>query len=524
MAAPRLRAYNQAGTALLQTITFSDVPKGEVSSTQTFRLVNDDSQVSVDTATEVRLTVRQVDQVTGDAVLRGLRAVDERWIEMRGNGVGNSNSIITPWTPVGRARYLLLPQLAAGEYHEIEIRYAPPASAPSGEIEFKLEGEALGRLNALEQGHTESTKDGVISGVGDQSFSELVLGAAPTANGPPDDKINVPDLLFIVAGRPRVKLAHSLTLNDQDASAQTIGVGEAYWATISLAADGSLTVTKSDKGTAPLGTGTIPDAPAGEILYTVVNRLQSGIDSAQIDYRAIQARFEYVGATGLNVTLGKGWARVDNSLINTQVETPLTMTANSTNRIWAVSDSTGQFEVTTTATPPATRAYLLYEVTTDGSGVTAVVDKREYIGPELVRVEWSIAGGLSAGDAIALYPGRRPGYVPGPRSLLVAIGDNGSGNATGQTRFEVSRSDEAGGWQTLFSSKATDDRRPVISYNATEPVLEEYLEGGGRILMEELQIPAMSRLRLQTDQPVAYNGTAPSDARAVLLIEVGDGS
>lgn len=521
MAPPRIRAKTEDGLSDLPKLEFLDVSPGTPSAAVTWRCLNDNSEVTVDAATEVRVGVRQIDQATGEAVLNGFRAVDERWLELKATGSGNDNSIVTPWTPVGRGRYLILPQLDGGEYHELQIRYNPPATAPSGEVEFKLEGEGLGRLTALEQGHTEGARDGIVSGVGDHTYSEIIEGSAPTANATPDDKVNVPDLSWLIEGRPWNLLAHSLTLSDQDASSSTLGAGESYWATLSLAADGTITVTKSDKGSPP-DPSTIPDAPAGEVLYCVIERLYAGIDDTEIDYRATLARFAYIAASGLDVTIGKGLALVDNSILRIGVATQFSLTASATNYLWLVSDADGQFSVTTSPTPPSPRAYLLWEFTTDSSDVTAVVDKRDPIGAEMVAVEFSIDGALSAGEDVQVFRGRRPGYVTGRRAIVASLVDPGSGNSAGETRFELWKSDGAGGWTTLFSSKATDDRRPLLSHDTVEPILATYLEDGVTlILAEELEIDPMSRLRLTTDEPEAYDGTAPTGARVVLLVEMG---
>ena len=514
MTAPKLILTDDVGGAISGDLTFSSSP-GTPTAAQTFRVNNGDGAVIYDDAPAPRLGI--VDPGDSNATLA--RAYRERWYEIKATGNGTATSkLTTPWIPVGEGSEIELPLLEDGEYHEIQIRLSAPGTAPNGDVDLSIHGDPGPRRLALSQGPSESGRDGVRSLVGDTAIDDLLVGCVPLEVGP-DEFIAIPDLMWINDGTPSVFLGQNVELTDQDSAAANLAVGESYWNVLSLKSDGTITQTKSVKGTAPLAESLIPSVPAGEVPYAVVERLESGIADANITLTTQPSRFEITDTSdGLNVTIGAGKALVANGLLSTVQPTTLALTASSTNRVWIVPDNDALFDVTTSATPPVGGAYLLYEVTTDGSSVTAVTDRRGLIGGEIVPIAFDIAGALSSGEAITIFPGDRTGYI---REVAVALKDPGTGNTAGEVRFEFWKSDGAGGWTTLFTSKATIDRRPILSHDTTEPRLRAFLENGTtRILPEVVALDAFSRVRMTTAHSEAFDGTAATGAVGVLFVEV----
>ena len=352
---------------------------------------------------------------------------------MKATGNGTAASLTTTgWIPVGAGAWLELPELGSGLYHEIQIRYNPPGTAATGQIEFYVWGEPGLRRISLESGHTEASRDGVLALVGDSSRTELIEGSVPVETSTPGASVDVPDLRWVNEGVPVTKLAHQLTTTDTDASAATLGSGESYWLVLSLKADGTITETKSDKGTTPLDRADIPAVPENEVGYSIIERLDTGITDAVIELIEPPSRFAFESTTGLNLTFGPGRALVGNGLMHFSSSKTVAITASTTGYVWLTPSAT--FVVTDDdSTPPAARSLLLFEATADGSSITDVVDRRTFIGSEIRAVELRQDGALSAGDVVGLYAGERPGWV---RGVVFALEDPGSGNTAGETRGE----------------------------------------------------------------------------------------
>jgi len=513
--APNIQVYTSDGVTLVTSIAITGNSPGSPSSPLTYRLVNDDSGGSVDTAPSPALILRAEDE-GGDLVTEGVRALDERWIEVETTGV-SSDAVTSPatgWVPVGRNRWFNFVELPEGEWVQFRIRDNRPGSAPSGEIVYDIALESGQIAQTLELGHSENYRDGILTGLNDGTWGEAIyVSGDVTAQGSPDDTVQLPDLAWrCIDGEPRVLLSDALTIDNLDGSAAALIAGEAYYDVLSLAADGTITETKGDKATTPLDPLVdAPDVPSGEIPLARVHReFDDTIESADIVQLYTLGAYQMVtSGASLNVTIGAGRAMVDNRLIRRTAESVFALSVSETSYIWLL--SSGSFSVTEDVSRPAAGVLLFYIATTDGSGVTDVLDRREWIGGERVDVSFQFQQGTIAGtEDVFLHFGKsRAGYVWPIRGASLAVGSNGSGNAAGQLRVDVLATDGVGGaFTTIFTTAA---QRPTVVYNDTEPVAYSGLT-------EVCKIEPGARLEAQLSFPVAYDSTGPSDASVSLTV------
>lgn len=402
--------------APLAPIAIPETAPGAVSAPQAFRLLNDDSGGAVDEAVNPFLTPRQVITTQSEAVLRGARAVDERWLEIRATGTSTATKpqASTGWSPWGAGRPFTTTPLLGGEYHQLEVRYAPPGTAPAGAIDFTIDADSDGRETVLELGHTETSSDGVISGIGDGYVADLLAATTPTEQAPAAAGITLSDLFWIHAGVPYSQLTADLAIDENDGSAQPLGAGEAYWFRLSLAA-GTLTATKGDKEAAPLSTATLPAIPEGEEAYAYVERGQGNILDAAITFDGQLGRFELTQTGSLQIQIGTGRSRIDNRLITVTTPTLVAMTASSTNTVYLIPSADGAVANTTDGSRPNPRAIPIWEVDTDGVSITATRDLRHIIGAELVSIDIG---------AVRFDEGGALGGVTTDQTTDLAVGDH----------------------------------------------------------------------------------------------------
>jgi hypothetical protein len=165
--------------------------------------------------------------------------------------------------------------------------------------------------------------------------------------------------------------------------------------------------------------------------------------------------------------------------------------------------------VTTTAAAPSPGSLLLWEIATDGSGITATVDCRRFIGPEAHRFSFRL-GSTLVGDAVSAHDVNHAGadlYLDPERSVTVALDDFGSSAASGETRLDVQTSAAGGAWAS-GSIYAGDDDMPDVAWDATDPVVTEGYP-------DVLVIPRGARIRARVDG-IPTGGTAPSGATVVV--------
>lgn len=512
MAAANLKTYTSDGATLLKTMS----PEANVGTPGTaiaFRLVNDDSAGAVDPALQPAIQVRQVDGVSGDAVERGLRAVDERWIEMRALGTGSAGDshIATGWKRVGRGVYLVLPELASGGYHDCEIRYAPPLSAPEGSISFLIDAEPNLSGITMETGRSETSRDGIISGIGDGTHSELVTFGGITATGTPDNQVHLGDLVYVLEGVPYVILAHAETLNGNDGASVALSSGEAYWCRLTVSASGVQQHKSVKFTTSGANVDDVPAVPAGELdLGYVLRDDTAAIDTGDITVTGVVGRWAFSNPSGLILSVGPGRGRFDNQYVQRVTPSTITLPASTSGpgvNVWAEGDS-----LAVGASRPSPRAYLLCTVDTGSSSITmsTLIDYRDPIGAEQQEHQFYWSGVPAANTKLyAVHRSARTGYLRVPRGLVLRAQSLGTGNTAGELRIDI----KINGTTVFTSGVGAGSRAPGLKWNDTSPL-------DTNSLPEVLEVPPFALIEAKVTYPTAFDGTGPNDLVLLLTIEV----
>lgn len=520
-----LALYESDDSTPAVAIAFGTVPAGTTSSTFTKHLWNGNGNPSADLATGLCLTIyeRQIHRdpdteaiVSITAWNQSGRATIERWVQARYTNADG----LTDWIPIGKGRWLALDDLDAEEHWPIDFRMVVPGGATepdesinSVDLEFRIVVSWEQFSRAIELGHHESGKRGVLSGVGDGAESHLIFGYDATPNGTPDNTVDFSDGAAIVSGEPFVDLLHTITFDDEDSALDPLDTGEEYWATVSKGDQAGLTVTKSLLGAAPLANSLRPAVPTGEEFVAYVRRHFDAVIEAADIFQAERffGRFYLSDVTGTTATLDPGSALLDNYLITRTGTLLATLTDDATNTLWLDPLTGGLFTTTGSNLPPVVRALPLWEITLAAGVETSRVDLRTYTGPAEIQVfKAEKPGTLAAADVVGMY------YLPPgpswalrvPHGLLCALG--GTGTVSGSTVFDLEYSEAGGAWTTVFTSQGTQDRRPTIAFDASDPVDPD-------ALAEVVVIPGNSRLRWVVD---AIPGGASQDALCLAILEL----
>lgn len=518
--AANLIATDSGGTPI-QTITFLDVSPGSPSSPFAFRLFNDNGAGPVDEATEPVVILRQVN-ANNEGVLKDLRAIDERWIEIRAVGGGSSGStqVATGFVAIGFNRQFQAAALPSGEFHDFELRYNPPASAQGGQIQFLLEAEPGLLATATDLGTSETWRDSILNGLGQGLYDEIAIGGDAVENpAGADDQVLEPDLVWLFDRRYWSALSSLRTFDNLDGASAPLGVAEAYIAIVSLSG-GLITVTKGLKAliSAP---PTAPTIPTGEIpLYQVFRDDANIINDSDITQLTGVGQF-FVTTSLLIATFGVGRAHVDNALQRRTITQDVNLAANDTNSVFLLSD--GNMQANVTGIPPEPRAYLVGEFTTDATQVTSSRRLVDTLGGELIALRFAQAGTVTAGFVYEFPARDRDVYVRMPNGIQLLVGDLGGGgtpHTAGRIRTNVFKSDGSGGWTTLFTSFASDDRRPKLDFDQTNDLVST-AGPDGPVLPDILLIEAGRLLRIEIELPTAFDGTpTPTDLVLALNLEM----
>ncbi len=520
MANVDLKFYDSTNATVNPTLTFAP-ENGTPSAAQILHLWNDKGDViGADTAEDVLVGALSGVAGSGSYSAQGTLAAN-RYVEVQAYDVTGTGIVVqtSPYTPVGKGAFLSLRPIPKNCARYLRVRVNVPGGAGVVAEDVLLVPYYNGVAAPLEDGHYEGGGQGVLAGVGDASYTAILSGGAITANGSPDDKVDVSTLVGVHEGEPYCIVGAEYTLSALDGSSASLAAGESYLATVSVGSDGAggfeLHFTKSDKGTAPLSVSLRPEVPDGETLLGYIEREEDAtIEQADID----QATRYWGGfaleydAASLTVYVHGGRALVGNRMIRRTTSSPITLDASDDSWIWLLSN--GSFSATLDTTAPDDRALLLWKATTDGSGVTAVVDLRTWTAPNLAVLQFTKLGNLADEDkAYAVLPAGGPCYVL-PLSAF-AVGLAGLGAGSGTTVFDVEVNDGGATWTTIFTSSGTVDLRPSLAYNAANRVTsagqpEAFKHDGGR----------MARVRID-----AIAAGTPTDLAATLLIarpELGD--
>lgn len=511
MPAPVLTWYDSGDVAQATSLTFAP-ENGVATAAQTVHLWNDKGGTAgSDDATELHLTCYTRDQgdttwsQTHDAAAYG-------WVRVQAVGSGGTGAPaahLTGLTSIGLSRQLNLLDLPSNGYRSIEVSVLVPAGVGTQAIEVKLVARYAEVSESLPDGAFESGGMGVRSGLGDTTSSYIVTGGAITETGTPDAYANVAAVWWVHEGIPLCIDKEAVELN-QTGSSGSLTAGQAYWATLSLGAAGTVTVTKGVRAVA--ASAVKAAVPAGELLLGYVKVLyQAGTsviataDITQAD-RLFGGFAAVTSAASLSVTLHPGSALIGGRLVT--ITGTRTVTIGATDETWIWLTPAGATTTSLDGVAPVDRSLLLYRMTTDGSGVTISRDCRSWIGRPLHSLRAGKSGTLAANDYsnIIIYPGRTPGLVRPVAGWQWSLGDNGA--SSGNTKLDAEFSDAGGAWTSLFPSSATTDLRTTIAHDAADPTSEG--------TTETLTIPARCRLRWKV---IAVPGTASTDLDAVLIVE-----
>lgn len=492
MANPDLKFYDSTDTTANPTLTFTP-ETGTPSAAQEVHLWNDKGAVAAsDTANDVLVGALSGAAGSGSYSAQGTlaanRLIQVRAIDVAGTGIAVQT---TPWTPVGKNAFLSLRPIPSNCTRHLEVRADVPGGFGVVAEDVLLVPYYNGVSVPLEDGHYEGGGQGVLAGVGDASYTAILSGGAITANGTPDDKVDITTLVGVHEGEPYCIVAAEYTLSALDGVGATLGANESYLATVSVGSDGAggfeLHFTKSVKGTSPLSVSLRPEVPAGETLLGYIEREQDAtIEQADIDQATRYwggFALEY-SATSLTVYVHGGRALVGNRMIRRATRSPITLDALDDSWVWLLPN--GSFSATLDTTAPDDRALLLWKATTDGSGVTAVVDLRTWTAPNMVALQFTKLGNLADEDkAYAVLPAGGPCYIL-PLSAF-SVGLAGLGAGSGTTVFDVEVNDGGATWTTIFTSFATVDLRASLAYNAANRVTsagqpEAFKHDGGRMV------------------------------------------
>lgn len=494
------------GTTAATPWSFTDLAPSSPSAWQTRYLWNNRAGASpVDSILNGKLRV--LARVQGDTVwlAAGLVALDTRSIEVEilGGSVGSGIEARSP-VRIGAGAWLDLPEIPDGEAVHIRARVSLPGTAGETALELDFYPD-LAPAEALPNGLWESAGGGVRLGIGDGSCTHLLGGGPPAASGTPDDVVTLPDLAWVHLGVPRAALEDAVTLDDTDGAAATLGAGEAYRALFSLGVGGAATLTKGLK--ALLANVVDPATPAAELAYARVMVDDSGtIEQADIELLAEPWGFP-VTADGLNAIAGPGEALVGGRLVRTMTPSQETVAASATSTVWLLPD--GSLESTADGSRPADRALALAQVDADATDIIPPIrDLRPFFEGRAVRAQFVLPAPVVSdvaywvnGSQCRLYV--RP-IAPILFSLVEDPADLTPTAGSWKVDLEVLQTDFT--WLTLFTSNATDDRRPAIPFGTSS----------GRdasALPEVLLIPPGGVLRCR----VVSLATSTTPASALLL-------
>lgn len=503
-----LQLYDSTDSSLNPTLSFTAVQNGTPSAAQTLHLWNDFGLVlSADDAEDVLIWALSSESGAGEHSAEHELAAN-RWIEVRAVGVTGTGieAQTTAWTPIGKAATLSLRTIPANCARYLEVRINIPAGAGSRAGDVLILATDGGIAQALGDGHYEGSS-GVLAGLGDANVSQLLSGAVFSPSGPADDNVTVSTAIGVVSGYPFCLVEHQETFTDVDGDAATLAAGESYGATLSIlltAGVPSVTQTKGSKVTGSPTPDDYPEVPDGELFIGHVEVPYGlAIDTGQLDQTTVK-RGGYdltYSASSLGVTVSGGRAICGNALLRSGLGTDLTLAASDETWIWV--QPNGQIAQSLTDVAPTARSLALWKVTTDGSGVTAVVDLRTWTGPNVGVLPFQQRGTLAANDyTYATLPLGGPCYIFPLGGVVMGLGDEGgtSGSTVGDLEWASDTATPT--WTTLYTSSGSVDLRPTLAHDAGLMVAKGdapevlVLPGGAMVRWKVVSVPGTASTNL----------------------------
>lgn len=384
-------------TTITTGASFLAVDAGTSSSAYEFRAWWYKGLTTGSTQTRLYFRPRVAGAYSGHALL------DQHAFEMRIVGSSNPDGHAdfvpwtTGWTRVGANAVLECPPMATNCALHLEVRLSPLAqhSGTTASVAYDI----VPVHDETPEWEAELLHSGILTGLGDGETTEWVESVAVTETGTPDDKANVAARWWLYLGVPYRAAAEAVTLSQDDGDSTTLSAGESYYALLSQPLGGGAVV--ATKGSLSAGTPDIPALPASSLAIasvlvaygaggSVIETADISTDDADGNPYTYDARFKPTAGTGLELLLGRGRT----ASADVEVETSVTLNASSTDYVWIVPG--GGAVLTLTDVPPRAGAIPICEVTTDGSAVTAVADRRKFSEPNAELVRLAVAGTLTA--------------------------------------------------------------------------------------------------------------------------------
>lgn len=458
---------------------------GQTSATTTLEIWNDKTAAFGDTtiAKDIRAKLLTASVIDTDPITYGPFSsygepiTDERWGRFRIthflDGATETTNGATATLPWGSNAEIPLPDLGPQQGVRVEIKFVSPTGQTANATKAKiaiygnLASSPLAQLVAL------ATGSGTIPGDRVDGLRAFLRGAAVTANDTATVTLERGQMVFDGTTVTFLQTTNTFTLADGDAV--NLGADEAYLVTLSRANDGTVTVTKGPKAE----TVEYPALPADEILLAylrvysadgvAVTVAQADVDQSDIQY----AQFLVRDGGGLAVTVspGEGISGSDHRQYLASTPVSVALAASVTSRIWRLPD--GSFADTVDDVPPQLGSDLLAYVDTDTDSVTDIRHARALIHRAITeeRIELSYSAALSqvAVPAHALAWAVVPFDCEVESVELDLRATDGTWTA-GALKIDiqtVAAGAAVAAGTTIFTSSATDDRRPSIAYNAT---------------------------------------------------------
>jgi len=488
----------------LTTITLTAVPTTPGSAT-IIQAINEKGEGSGDPLLSAQLIGLYRNVGETDFKTSGTEWADGHYVEVRIEADGWNNTLQqSDWMKLGTGRGLPLPDVTYDQGIKFSVRLNIPAGVDIDSEEISLRIEDSPSL-ALSQGITESGGEGIVAGVQDWNFTEVVIGGDVTEDSPTTTGVSHPDYVWISKGRVFMAPA-------ADVSTPLAASGKARFDLLSLDADGSATVTKTtgSEVDTPATESDKPAVPAGDIALAYV---EVGDTSDIVDgdiTNVYQMGYYALTSSSLTATISRGpHALVDNSLLYNSASQNVTLTASDTNYIWLL--ASGGLSKTLTAEAPADRAVLLWEATTDGSGITASVDRRPFLGGRIVPITFMWNGTISTADyRYATLPGFRDAWILPVGGIIASFGTQAVGGSALSTVWDVEVNYASSTWTSIFDTGSTP---PAIAYDAAAPDLVDVAA-----IATRYDLTRLKGIRANISAVPTSTSTNPKDAVLTLLV------
>ena len=502
--APILGWYDSSDDALTSAVALTAVPTTPGSAV-IIQLINLKDASSGDPLTDARLVGLFRNVGDTDFQDHGTEWADNHYLEIRFEANGWNNTLQqSDWVKLGTGRDLPLPDLTYDQGIKFSIRLNVPAGVDIDSEEMSLRVVDSPSL-ALSKGITEGGGEGIYMGLQDWNHTEIAVGANVTEDSPQTTGVSHLDYVWLSKGRPFTAVA-------ADVSIPNAASGKQRYDLLSLDADGASTVTKTtgSEVTSPAAESDKPAVPTGDIALAYVLASDSGnITNGNIENVAQIAYYDF-SSTSLTATISRGpHALIDNSLTYNSASQNATLTASDTNYIWLL--PSGGLSVTLTTDAPADRAILIWEATTDGSGVTATVDRRPFLKGRVIPITFRWDGTISTADyRYATVPALTDGWIRPLAGIIASFGTQAAGGTAGATIWDIEVNYASSTWTSIFGTGST---KPQIAYDAAAPDMVDVAA-----LATRWDVDRLKGIRANITTVPTSTTTNPKDATLTVLV------